>query len=159
MADPSTSTAPILGLIAGDCWARCQLRWGIGYVLRRQFPIELECPRVRYRAGGGGFARARLRSYNGAGGLFWGPRFSPPVLTGTRLGKGWGRGPGQRTLQKHAPPGPFSGAGWEVALGAQVFRGPGRPVTNTKGSRVEDEGVRGGRLLITLCFSVNWPVY
>jgi len=29
MADPSTTTAPILNLIAGDCWARRQLRSGI----------------------------------------------------------------------------------------------------------------------------------
>jgi len=29
MADSSTTTAPILNLIAGDCWARCQLRSGI----------------------------------------------------------------------------------------------------------------------------------
>ena len=78
-----------------------------------------------------------------------GPCFSPPVLTGTRRGKGWGRGQGQGTLKKHAAPGPFSGAGQGVGLGAHVFRGFGGPVTNTKGSRVEDEGVRGARLLIT----------
>jgi len=29
MADPSATTTPILDLIAGDCWARCQLRNGI----------------------------------------------------------------------------------------------------------------------------------
>jgi len=29
MADPSTTTAPILNLIAGGCWARCQLHSGI----------------------------------------------------------------------------------------------------------------------------------
>jgi len=29
MADLSTTTAPILNLIAGDCWARCQLHSGI----------------------------------------------------------------------------------------------------------------------------------
>jgi len=29
MADSSTTTAPILGLIAGDCWARRQLPSGI----------------------------------------------------------------------------------------------------------------------------------
>jgi len=29
MADFSTTTAPILDLIAGDCWARCQLCSGI----------------------------------------------------------------------------------------------------------------------------------
>jgi len=29
MADSSTTTAPILNLIAGDCWARRQLRSGI----------------------------------------------------------------------------------------------------------------------------------
>jgi len=29
MADPSTTTALILNLIAGDCWARRQLRSGI----------------------------------------------------------------------------------------------------------------------------------
>jgi len=29
MADSSTTTAPILDLIAGDCWARRQLRNGI----------------------------------------------------------------------------------------------------------------------------------
>jgi len=29
MEDSSTTTAPILDLIAGDCWARCQLRSGI----------------------------------------------------------------------------------------------------------------------------------
>jgi len=32
MADSSTTTGPILDLIAGDCWARRQLRGGIGYV-------------------------------------------------------------------------------------------------------------------------------
>jgi len=32
MADSSTTTAPILNLIAGDCWARRQLRNGIRYV-------------------------------------------------------------------------------------------------------------------------------
>ena len=34
MADYSTTTAPILDLIAGDCWARRQLRNGIRY-----FPV------------------------------------------------------------------------------------------------------------------------
>jgi len=29
MADSSTTTTPILDLIAGDCWAQCQLRSGI----------------------------------------------------------------------------------------------------------------------------------
>jgi len=29
IADSSTTTAPILNLVAGDCWARCQLRSGI----------------------------------------------------------------------------------------------------------------------------------
>jgi len=29
MADSSTTTSPILNLIAGDCWARRQLRSGI----------------------------------------------------------------------------------------------------------------------------------
>jgi len=29
MSDSSTTTAPILDLIAGDCWDRCQLRSGI----------------------------------------------------------------------------------------------------------------------------------
>jgi len=29
MADYSTAAGPILDLIAGDCWARCQLRSGI----------------------------------------------------------------------------------------------------------------------------------
>jgi len=29
MADPSMTTAPILDLIAGGCWARCQIRRGI----------------------------------------------------------------------------------------------------------------------------------
>jgi len=33
-----------------------------------------------------------------------GLRFSPPVLTGTRLGNSWGWGQGQETLKKHAPP-------------------------------------------------------
>jgi len=32
MADSSTTTGPILDLIAGDCWARRQLRGGIRYV-------------------------------------------------------------------------------------------------------------------------------
>jgi len=32
MADSSTTAGPILDLIAGDCWARRQLRGGIGYV-------------------------------------------------------------------------------------------------------------------------------
>jgi len=32
MADTSTTTGPILDLIAGDCWARRQLRGGIRYV-------------------------------------------------------------------------------------------------------------------------------
>jgi len=32
MADSSTTTAPILNLIAGDCWAQRQLRNGIRYV-------------------------------------------------------------------------------------------------------------------------------
>jgi len=34
MADYSTTTAPILNLIAGDCWARRQLRNGIRYKVR-----------------------------------------------------------------------------------------------------------------------------
>ena len=41
MAVSSTTAGPILDLIARDCWARRQLRAGIRYVLRRQFPIEL----------------------------------------------------------------------------------------------------------------------
>jgi len=43
MVDYSTTTAPILDLIAGYCWARRQLHRGIRYVLRRlgQFPMEL----------------------------------------------------------------------------------------------------------------------
>jgi len=32
MADSSTTTSPIPNLIAGGCWARCQLRNGIRYV-------------------------------------------------------------------------------------------------------------------------------
>jgi len=32
MADSSITAGPILDLIAGDCWARGQLRGGIGYV-------------------------------------------------------------------------------------------------------------------------------
>ena len=32
MADPSTTTPPILNLIAGGCWARRQLRNGIRYI-------------------------------------------------------------------------------------------------------------------------------
>jgi len=41
IADYSTTTAPILDLIAGYCWARRQLHGGIRYVLRRQFPVKL----------------------------------------------------------------------------------------------------------------------
>jgi len=33
-----------------------------------------------------------------------GSRLSPLVLTGTRLGNGWGRGQGQGTLKEHALP-------------------------------------------------------
>jgi len=44
MADSSTTASPILNPIAGDYWARRQLRCGIGYVLRRQFPIDLQGP-------------------------------------------------------------------------------------------------------------------
>jgi len=44
MADSSTTARPILDLIAVSCWARRQLRCGIGSVLRRQFPSELQGP-------------------------------------------------------------------------------------------------------------------
>ena len=48
-----------------------------------------------------------------------GPRFSPPVLTGTRLGNGRGRGQGQGTLKKHAPP--------RAVQRGPRFSGPRRP--------------------------------
>ena len=41
MADSSTTTAPILDLIAGDCWARRQLRNGIWYVPVASKPKKL----------------------------------------------------------------------------------------------------------------------
>jgi len=46
MADTSTTARPIPDLIqlAVDCWARRQLPCGIGYILRRQSPIELQGP-------------------------------------------------------------------------------------------------------------------
>jgi len=61
-----------------------------------------------------------------------GPRFSPPVLTGTRLGNGWGRGQGQGTLKKQAQPRAVQCGGAGVGLGTRVFQGPGGPVTNSR---------------------------
>jgi len=54
MADPSTTTALILGLIAGDCRSRCQLRNGIMYVPVASKPMNslsfcAGC--IRYQAG------------------------------------------------------------------------------------------------------------
>jgi len=40
MADSSTTTSPILILIAGDCWARCQLLNGIRYVSVASNPMK-----------------------------------------------------------------------------------------------------------------------
>ena len=56
-----------------------------------------------------------------------GPRFSPPVLTGTRLGNGRGRGQGQRTLKKHAPPRAVQRGGAGNWAGGPHFSGPRRP--------------------------------
>ena len=40
MTDSSTTTAPILNPIAGDCWARCQLRRGIKVVSVASEPMR-----------------------------------------------------------------------------------------------------------------------
>jgi len=40
MADSSTTTAPILNPIAGGCWARRQLRNGLGYVPVASEPMK-----------------------------------------------------------------------------------------------------------------------
>jgi len=40
MADSSTTTVLIPNLIAGGCWARCQLRNGIGYVPVASKPMK-----------------------------------------------------------------------------------------------------------------------
>jgi len=109
---------------------------------------------VRYGAGQGGFSRARPRPYTGPGGYFsgnprpapvrgppalipWtGPRLLPPILTGDRSGVWVGRGPergqGQGMPKKTPRPRPLSGAGRGKGLGARVFRGPVRPVMNSK---------------------------
>ena len=41
MAGTSTTTAPILNLIAGGCWARRQLRNGLGYIPVASKPMKL----------------------------------------------------------------------------------------------------------------------
>ena len=106
--------------------------------------------RVRYGAGRGGFSLARPPLTTGRGGYFggdphpapvrgesplipWmGPGFSPPVLTGTRLGNGRGRGQGQRTLEKHGPPRAVQrGGAGNWTTGPHFFQGFGGPVTNT----------------------------
>jgi len=56
-----------------------------------------------------------------------GPCFSPPGLTGTRLGNGRGQGQGKGTLKKHTPPramqrGRAENWGWGLYLS-----GPRRP--------------------------------
>jgi len=56
-----------------------------------------------------------------------GPCFSPPVLTGTRLGNGRGRGQGQGTLKKHAPPRAVQRGGTGNWAGGPRFSGPQRP--------------------------------
>jgi len=40
MSDSSTAAGPILDLIAGDCWARCQLRSGIKDVSVASKPMK-----------------------------------------------------------------------------------------------------------------------
>jgi len=57
-----------------------------------------------------------------------GPRFSTPVLTGTRLVNGRGRVHGQVTLKKTPLALLFSGARRGIGPGARIF---GTPVTNT----------------------------
>ena len=102
--------------------------------------------RVRYGAGWGGFSLARPRPYNGPGGYFggdprtapvrgesplipWtGPRFPPPVLTGTRLGNGRGRGAGAGNPKKTRPaPGRSAGQGGELGRGPVFFGAPEAP--------------------------------
>jgi len=56
-----------------------------------------------------------------------GPRFSPPVLTGTRLGNRRGRGHRQGTLKKHAPPRAVQRGGAGSWAGGPRFSGPRRP--------------------------------
>jgi len=56
-----------------------------------------------------------------------GPRFSPPVLTGTRLGNGWGRGQGQGTLKKQALPRAVQRGGAGSWAGGPRFSGPRWP--------------------------------
>jgi len=56
-----------------------------------------------------------------------GPRFSPPVLTGTRRGDGRGRGQGQGTLKKHGLPQAVQRGGAGNWAGGPGFSGPLRP--------------------------------
>ena len=128
--------------------------------------VDVVVNRVRYGAGrgGAGFHSAGPPLTTGRGGYFvgdprpapvWGesplirwtgPRFSPPVLTGTRLGNGRGRGQGQGTIKSMPRPGPFSGPGRGIGPGACVFRGPGGPVTNTS--------CKGCRLMFLMFFHI-----
>jgi len=59
-----------------------------------------------------------------------GPRLSPPVSTGTRLGERVGPGAVAANPKKTRPAqGRLAGRG--IGLGARAFRGPGGLVTNT----------------------------
>jgi len=56
-----------------------------------------------------------------------GLRFSPPVLTGSRLGNSRGKGQGQGTLKITAAPCRSVGRGGELRLGPAVFGAPEFP--------------------------------
>jgi len=108
-------------------------------------PSVKEASRVRYGAGRGGFSLGGPALTTGLGGYFggdpgpapvrgespliaWtGPGFSPPVLTGTRLRNGLGRGQGQGTLKKHGPPPAVQRGGAVNWAGGRRFSGPRRP--------------------------------
>jgi len=90
-----------------------------------------------------------------------GPRCSPPVVTGTRLWNGRGRGPGQGTLKKLTPPRAMQrGGAWSLASGPQLL-GPRGPAINThRGSCLIQQAVflyHGSCLIRSAVFMIQIP--
>jgi len=62
--------------------------------------------------------------------------------------------------KKRPHPGPLSGAGWRIWLGAQRFRGPVGPVTNTSQFKVLElmKGERTFKLAIPAMWKIH-PIF
>jgi len=85
--------------------------------------------------------------------------FLPSCFNGDPSGERAERGQGPGTLKNTPCPRPFSGAGRGVGLGARVFRGPGRPVTNTLDAIPAIAAAMNCTLHESLGISPYYPLY